>query len=1037
MATALQSRVSLLGGLYQWSDFEDGRAPTYKDRLAAPVRIEKALPELFSGIPGVRRATVTVKNVTRDPATLTGGTLDRWLDNPIYDPTLADISSQETGIYGTPASVALYDLDAAASILSLDGVIADLSMTLEEGQMTIEALDADAFERPLPTLRILDVFPNADLTQSNDPDAPVIVVFGPMRKVPLTLVQSGPGYFDYGPIRYHATLSVSAVYRDAAVVNPSEYSLVQVTATTAVIRFTRDQRDGAGRLFQIQADLTSTEFPRPSDVVRFLLQNVDYGLGKTVNAASFATAATNYAAVSYTVGGGLATRRRAADIFRDLLLRGAVLDKDSSGAYTITVDTSALHTAASVTLGLGDNYGRNNILSAHLAPKRIEERVKTYTLKGLIDPGFQGNGAYLLTATRTRPEPGRILEESNPYIIDATTLDRECDYRFKRLKWADKALSVDVEPEAKAIGLNQLVTVDIPSLRLLSSVWECASVAAEANKFTLGLRGYNAEIFTYTAGTVQAAPGANTQTDYTFTLPGTPTNFAVAAVTIETAADGRKIARTTLQADAPSVNVTHLVFETFRTSGSTVIPARTQRKKVTAGATAVQVDFRLRPGVTYDLQVYAQNVANHPDFQNGPAAQILGHVGGTDTTPPAIPSGVTATAKPGLILIDWANNTEPDLSEYGVYRFTSNTPASATKIAEVRASQFADTTGTAGQTYYYWVTAFDRYENESAKSTVASATFQGSASSDPPANPAAFTLDTTSTYQSSDGRTLARIRINAPPMPAGAAYMNILFRVTGTIEWKIATQRSTGGGQPRIDDLTPGIQYDIAAQAFSGGGGASAITQMTDNPVTAPGDTTAPATVTGVSATAGTGKSVTVTWTQNTEADLAGYVIYRGTAANPTVEYKRVGKGNTFVDENVSYGTTYHYRIKAIDFTGNQSASYSSNVSATPSTLVTSDHTNNSITTPKRQNTNVITLNIGLDGPAGASTPLGENIGNNTMSWDAPGMTFTPTAWSGNTPGTGPRIAVTTYRPSQNRFIVHLYNGDTGTWSSTLRVEYW
>ena len=42
--------------------------------------------------------------------------------------------------------------------------------------------------------------------------------------------------------------------------------------------------------------------------------------------------------------------------------------------------------------------------------------------------------------------------------------------------------------------------------------------------------------------------------------------------------------------------------------------------------------------------------------------------------------------------LDWTDNTESDLSEYGVYRHTSDVAASAVKIAEVRASRFVDTT---------------------------------------------------------------------------------------------------------------------------------------------------------------------------------------------------------------------------------------------------------------------------------------------------------------------------------------------------------
>lgn len=98
-------------------------------------------------------------------------------------------------------------------------------------------------------------------------------------------------------------------------------------------------------------------------------------------------------------------------------------------------------------------------------------------------------------------------------------------------------------------------------------------------------------------------------------------------------------------------------------------------------------------------------------------------------------------------------------------------------------------------------------------------------------------------------------------------------------------------------------------------------------------DTTIPKAPTSVNVSGGYA-ATTVEWTaptQNTDnsaiKDLFQYQIYRGTSANPTTLVGVVA-GTTFSDIGLNDSTTYYYRVKALDFTGNDSA-YSVNGSAT------------------------------------------------------------------------------------------------------------
>ncbi len=85
-----------------------------------------------------------------------------------------------------------------------------------------------------------------------------------------------------------------------------------------------------------------------------------------------------------------------------------------------------------------------------------------------------------------------------------------------------------------------------------------------------------------------------------------------------------------------------------------------------------------------------------------------------DTHAPAAPRGVSSVTGDRSVEIYWVENTESDLDGYRIYR-NDEPDGYFEKIGSVgySATSYVDRSARNGQTYYYAVTAFDDYGNES------------------------------------------------------------------------------------------------------------------------------------------------------------------------------------------------------------------------------------------------------------------------------------------------------------------------------------
>lgn len=457
------------------------------------------------------------------------------------------------------------------------------------------------------------------------------------------------------------------------------------------------------------------------------------------------------------------------------------------------------------------------------------------------------------------------------------------------------------------------------------------------------LRETDSTVYSWSVGDEVAVPTApKTTLPDPFTLDA-PTNLALTAdgTTQLIQADGTAIPRIKVAWSAPS--------EQFIQAGGNVVIEYKQGNattyltwsRVDGDQTLDYISSDIRIGTSYDVRIYGESY-----FKVSTSYLSASITVAKDTTAPSAPTGLTITAGNGLALsLDWDDNTETDFSEYGVYRNTSGTtPANANtdKIAETRSSRFVDTQVTIGTTYYYWVNAYDMVENVSGFSSRVSAlatAVTGTLDTTAPGTPSAPTYSSETTYTATDGSVFSSVVLNVPAMPTLGVVMNILYRTNSSSTWLVAGQVTAGGGTFSVDDLSPGIAYVFAAQAFSYYSIASAVSATLSR--SAPTKTTAPSAPTagGVNGACATALNWSVSsiyfgarayWNAVTNSDFDHYEIkctvdnndgstdYRWFSANGTPQTYITKE--LFFDYYRTTSSLGYVRVRAVNTSGVASA---------------------------------------------------------------------------------------------------------------------
>lgn len=334
------------------------------------------------------------------------------------------------------------------------------------------------------------------------------------------------------------------------------------------------------------------------------------------------------------------------------------------------------------------------------------------------------------------------------------------------------------------------------------------------------------------------------------------------------------------------------------------------------------------------------------------SALIVTHADGADITPPAAPAGLQVTNEgDGQVGLAW--NAVSGAASYNVYRSPVSgggwVKATGTPIT---GTSFTDTGLRNGQTYYYVVRALDGVGNESGNSNEVSAlphlTIGWANLQWPP------TLNHTISVVTRTSEVFGQVWINGvtnqpgatpmlraqlgfgpegsnPATDAGWTWVEAAFNVdvgnndefkasllpeaTGTFDY--VYRYSTTNGR---DWLYADLSGPIASGASPSNPGKLTVNSS--------GDTTAPATPTGLAVISASLAGISLQWNAIVgDPTLYGYEVLRGTSAGgPYTQLARITAAS-YTDTAIAQGVTYYYVVRAVDQSFNRSGN-SAEVSA-------------------------------------------------------------------------------------------------------------
>ena len=309
-------------------------------------------------------------------------------------------------------------------------------------------------------------------------------------------------------------------------------------------------------------------------------------------------------------------------------------------------------------------------------------------------------------------------------------------------------------------------------------------------------------------------------------------------------------------------------------------------------ANGTWLDATATNGTTYYYVVRSLNTTGTSG--NSPQSAGKAPSSGASASPPAVPTGLTATAGDGEVTLVW--NAPAGANYYTVTRSTLvsngggtyNTLGTITLSNTVTGTSYTDASPTNGSTYSYAVTA----ANAAGSGTASAAATAVPLAPAPEAAPAGLTATP----------GIGQVTLAWSPVAGATGYILEVGTASGGPYTYVASVTELTYVDTGLANNT--AYYYVVAATNSGG------TSANSNEATATTTVGAPA---GLAATPGN-TQVTLNWTSL--ADATGYVILRGTVTGGPYTPIGVSTGVSYTDNGLTNGAPYFYVVSGSNTNG-------------------------------------------------------------------------------------------------------------------------
>jgi len=498
----------------------DDLAVFYDGRVVSDPVVTRGLADSFFG--PIRHENTTVMLSNRD-----GGLTTQFL--------------AEDGWRGMPLVIKRFDRITLETRTAWTGIVSESALDGDAGTIRITGtnLDLSILEQEIPTGIVEGPF----FAKAVDDGSTIPVIFGTARKMPLLYINDDTvnSAFDY-LVGRGTDLTVESVFRvggttgstvSTVLCDPSEYTVSTTdwpgyTTIRFLLRQTVSAQAEAGAqsgFIPILATVTNTITAQrnPVRVIREILENTTWGLGKTVDTSAFDDAeALMDDAGPYYVDGAMLAPDAAKNWLTELaMFRGIRLAVDVSGQWYPIVDSAEVAPVMVLRDGTGD--GERNLLGVgERGFADVNNAVKNANIsyrESLTDLStFRKVAKFSRVVNATF---GADRRYQNRFVWQNSTADRILDYLAKRLVLDQQRIHLTTGQDGRALEPGQLVQVTCDRLGLSDDVLEVVTIVESVDKAELECRPWSADIYEY----APADDLPDEDNDPNITPPTAPTNI--------------------------------------------------------------------------------------------------------------------------------------------------------------------------------------------------------------------------------------------------------------------------------------------------------------------------------------------------------------------------------------------------------------------------------------------------------------------------------------------------------------------------------